>query len=320
MGAVKASLPPQFAHYQVFYDGRREGSPSRFDRQLPKQHLDWLKSYADKMRLSDQPPATVAKAIEQYFRQNFFYSLYLGKETDADQALRNFMLERHAGHCEYFAAATVLLLRYAGIPARLANGYSVSEYDGRQHLYLVRRRHAHAWAIAYIDGLWRPVDSTPSQWLAMEQDNAGFWQPVSDFFSNALFYFRQWQLEQHEADKLALALTTAALLIAYLFWRFIGAGQRKEKTAMIQPAILQGQDSEFYLIEQALQNTPNARLPNESMQQWVKRLDEPELTDIYRLHYRFRFDPLGLSQQQIEALRTLALAYMAKIPKNRPTK
>ena len=73
-----------------------------------------------------------------------------------------------SGHCEYFAAASVFLLRQAGIPARLANGYVVEEYNPEQNLYIVRSRHAHAWAIAYINGVWQIVDSTPSQWLEME--------------------------------------------------------------------------------------------------------------------------------------------------------
>jgi len=317
MGAVKATLPPQFADYEVSYDGRRTGDPGRFDLQLPKQHLDWLKQYAEKMQLQDQPPATVAANIKRYFQHQFFYSLYLGKDTNSDKALRNFMLERHAGHCEYFATATVFLLRYAGIPARLANGYSVSEYDDSQNLFIVRRRHAHAWTLAYIDGLWRPIDSTPWQWQTMEQDNASLWQPVSDLFSNAVFYFRQWQLQERQDEKVTVALTISGLLIVYLLWRFFGARQRQQNTTPTpMTADYQGPDSEFYLIDQQLQNTPLARTTNESIQQWIKRLDIPDLTTIYRLHYRLRFDPLGLNQQERQEFREQTAAWLAEFQRN----
>ncbi|MBT8330725.1 MAG: transglutaminase-like domain-containing protein, partial [Deltaproteobacteria bacterium] len=39
--------------------------------------------------------------------------------------IENFLTRSRSGHCEYFATATVLLLRQAGIPARYARGYSV---------------------------------------------------------------------------------------------------------------------------------------------------------------------------------------------------
>lgn len=311
MGAVKASLPPQFAHYQVLYDGRRSGEPNRFDLQIPKQHLDWLNQYAEKMQLPGQTPANSAINIKRYFQRHFFYSLYLGQESDTDLALHNFMLERHAGHCEYFATATVFLLRYAGIPARLANGYSASEYDAEQDLYIVRRRHAHAWAIAYIDGLWQAVDATPSQWLSMEQDNAAPWQAVSDFFSNLVFRVRQWQLQQLQQQKLLLALSIAGLLLAYLLWRFFAAGQRREKPKAIN-ADYPGLDSEFYLIEQSLQNTPHSRLAKESIRQWIKRIQHPELETLYRLHYRLRFDPQGISPSQRQTLREQAKSWLER--------
>lgn len=316
MGAVKASLPPQFANYQVWYDGRRTGKPGKFDLRLPKQHLDWLKPYAEKMQLAGQSPTAVALTIKRYFQERFFYSLYLGKDADSDSALRNFMLERHAGHCEYFAAATVFLLRYAGIPARLANGYSVSEYDSSQSLYIVRSRHAHAWALAYIDGEWRAVDSTPAQWLEMETGNASLWQPLSDFFSNALFYFRQWQLQPHQDNKTAIGLAIAGLLILYLLWRFFSAREKQEKPATLQTDYYPGLDSEFYLIERHLQNTPAARWPGESMEPWIKRLQLPELDALYRLHYRLRFDPQGLTHRQRQALRKQSMAWLAQFQQN----
>ncbi|HEY8036761.1 MAG TPA: transglutaminase-like domain-containing protein [Methylobacter sp.] len=308
LGAVKASLPPRFARYQVFYTGQRTGTSGKYDLQIPRQHLDWLQKFSSELKLAGQRPEAVAERIKTYFQHNFFYSLYLGAETDADLALREFMLKRKAGHCEYFAAATVLLLRQAGIPARLANGYAVDEYDSRQDLYIVRRRHAHAWAIAYINGVWQAVDSTPSQWLAMEKEHAGLWQPITDWWSNCMFYFRQWQLQQTRQQNAELGLLAALLLTIYLAWRIYSA--KKKLYRNVQPAKItelkpayQGLDSEFYLIEQRLQNTAQARQHNESIQQWVKRLQLPALNRLYKLHYQLRFDPMGLSIEQRRLLQ-----------------
>ncbi|MGR9012899.1 MAG: transglutaminase-like domain-containing protein [Gammaproteobacteria bacterium] len=308
LGAVKASLSPRFSRYQVFYNNQRTGSPDTYDLQIPKQQLDWLQQVGNALKLSGQRPEAIAELIKSYFQHNFSYSLYLGTEEDADLALRDFMLRRKAGHCEYFAAATVLLLRQAGVPARLANGYSVNEYDDRLGLYIVRSRHAHAWALAYINGVWRAVDSTPSQWLYMEKQRAGRWQPFTDWWSNCLFQFRQWQLQQSGQQYVKLGLSTALLLTLYLAWRIYSAKRKLSrkvhhaKTAAFKPNF-QGLDSEFYLIEKHLQNTALARLPNESIQQWVNRLQLPALNQLYQLHYRLRFDPLGLSGEQRQQLK-----------------
>lgn len=310
LGAVKASLPPRFARYRVFYTDQRTGAPGKYDLQIPKQHLDWLQPLSGELKLAEQRPEAIANKIKTHFQRNFFYSLYLGTEGDADLALRDFMLKRKAGHCEYFAAATVFLLRQAGIPARLANGYSVDEYDSRRGLYIVRRRHAHAWAIAYINGVWLAVDSTPSQWLDMETEQAGLWQPLTDWWSNCVFRFRQWQLQQNQQNA-ELELLAVLLPAIYLAWRMYSAKRKPNrnaqhpKTAALKPAY-QGLDSEFYLIEQRLQNTAQARLHNESIQQWVGRLQLPALNRLYKLHYRLRFDPMGLSIEQRQLLRQQA--------------
>jgi hypothetical protein len=72
-----------------------------------------------------------------------------------------------------------------------------------------------------------------------------------------------------------------------------------------------GADSEFYLIEQALNNLGWMRYPSESLKTWVERLerDQPpslllkDLPTILDLHYRYRFDPAGLSTDERTQLK-----------------
>ncbi len=302
-GAVKATHSPGFASYQAFYNGNRTGTPSKYDLQIPKQHLDWVQQLNNELKLATHPPEIIAERIKTYFQQYFFYSLYLGEETDPDQAIRAFMLKRKTGHCEYFAAATVLLLRQAGVPARYANGYSVEEFDNDQGLYVVRSRHAHAWAIAYLNGTWQVIDSTPSQWQAMESEHASLWQPLSDGWSNCLFRFRQWQLQQTGYKNAKLGLFSGLLLSIILGWSFYSARQKLnrniQKAEKSEPEpVYKGMDSEFYLIEQSLKHTDQARQDNESIMQWAERLQLPSLNQLYKLHYQLRFDPMGLSKEQ----------------------
>jgi protein-glutamine gamma-glutamyltransferase len=92
-------------------------------------------------------------------------------------------LKNRSGHCEYFASATTLLLRGAGIPARYAVGYSVSEFSPLEQQYIVRSRHAHAWTMAYLNGTWQSLDTTPPDWTAQEDTGASPLQAISDWWS-----------------------------------------------------------------------------------------------------------------------------------------
>ena len=311
LGTIEIDTPSKTANYQVSYTGKRISKPSRYDLQIPPQHSDWLQAVSSELKLAGLPPKIAADHIKDYFQQHFFYSLYLGTQTDPDLALRDFMLKRKAGHCEYFAAATVLLLRQNGIPARLATGYSVSEYLPEQDLYLVRRRDAHAWAIAYLDGVWQPIDSTPAQWQTMENDNAnGLWQTLSDAWSNSVFMLQQWSVS--ESQRLTLKYSGLLILVLYLTTRLFSRKRltrRFAKTTVIKP-IYAGLDSEFYQLEQHLHNTQQARFDNESLQHWVERLASPELVQLCQLHYQLRFDPKGLSVEQRQWLRKQIKAWL----------
>lgn len=82
----------------------------------------------------------------------------------AGGALRLFLFgndQERRGHCQYFATASVLMLRRAGHQARCVAGFASNEYDERGVVF--RGLHAHAW-IEVVDreGHWRRVDPTPA--------------------------------------------------------------------------------------------------------------------------------------------------------------
>jgi protein-glutamine gamma-glutamyltransferase len=76
--------------------------------------------------------------------------------------LVDFLLRGHAGYCQYFAGAAALLLRLAGVPARVAVGFAtgVPRGDGR---FDVGDLDAHAWIEVYFQGYgWVPFNPTPA--------------------------------------------------------------------------------------------------------------------------------------------------------------
>jgi protein-glutamine gamma-glutamyltransferase len=103
-----------------------------------------------------------ATAIEWYLRKNFQYSPDAPEDNGAD-LIERFLFSGTEGDDDVFATAMVLLLRSAGVPARLATGYHVTRYNPIIAYYEVRLFDAHAWVEAHIDGHgWVTFEPTPA--------------------------------------------------------------------------------------------------------------------------------------------------------------
>jgi transglutaminase-like putative cysteine protease len=77
-------------------------------------------------------------------------------------ALVGFVTRTHAGYCQYFAGAMALMLRYLGIPARVAVGFAGGTYDPKHRVWNISDREAHAWVEVWFKGYgWLPFDPTP---------------------------------------------------------------------------------------------------------------------------------------------------------------
>jgi hypothetical protein len=127
-----------------------------------------------------------------YLQSKYRYSLTVGAFRTQDP-VAEFLFEKKAGYCEYFASATVLLLRLQGVPARYVSGLSVRDANRRGDHYVVRASDAHAWAEALVPGRgWVEVDSTPagdydalrklqheSFWEALQEDVRTWWSERS---------------------------------------------------------------------------------------------------------------------------------------------
>ncbi len=72
----------------------------------------------------------------------------------------DFLFDTRRGFCEHYAGAFVVLLRAAGIPARVVTGYQGGEINPTGNYMIVRDSDAHAWAEALLDGVWQRFDPT----------------------------------------------------------------------------------------------------------------------------------------------------------------
>ena len=106
-------------------------------------------------------PYDQARAVEQFLRSHYAYTLDLSGPPQSDP-LAHFLFERRAGHCEYFAAAMTVMMRSLGVPARYINGFLPGEYNDLGGDFIVRARDAHSWVEVFFPGYgWMTFDPTP---------------------------------------------------------------------------------------------------------------------------------------------------------------
>jgi hypothetical protein len=112
--------------------------------------------------ITSQVPGSLLKTLmlEDYFHQNYYYSLKPGVSPDGDQ-LSYFINESKKGYCSYFAFSMALMCRSLGIPARVVVGFWVDPDVSVLNFYPVRADQAHAWVEVYFNDYgWIEFDPT----------------------------------------------------------------------------------------------------------------------------------------------------------------
>ena len=119
----------------------------------------------------DEPTAYDAvKRVEAWLQENFTYAERVPTHR---YPLMGFLEEDKRGYCQQFSGAMALMLRMAGIPARVAAGFSPGSYDKDTDEYRVRDLDAHSWVEVWFTGIgWVPFDPTPARAPAQSQASA----------------------------------------------------------------------------------------------------------------------------------------------------
>lgn len=151
--------------------------------QLPEGLDPAVLRLAREVTRGEVDPKRAADRIADHLRETAAYTRSPG-DAGAAAPLTEFLLDRKAGHCEYFASAEAVLLRTLGHPARVVNGFVSSEPDASGAGRVVRRYHAHAWAEVWVPRRgWVVVDATPgpgapsaAAWTAWGPRLSAWWQ------------------------------------------------------------------------------------------------------------------------------------------------
>jgi protein-glutamine gamma-glutamyltransferase len=115
-----------------------------------------------------ETPYAAAVAIEAWLRREggFRYDESPPGPGPSEPALAAFVTRTRAGYCQHYAGAMAVMLRFLGIPARVAAGFTSGSYDGDKHEWTVTDHEAHTWVEAYFPGWgWMPFDPTPGRGL-----------------------------------------------------------------------------------------------------------------------------------------------------------
>lgn len=103
--------------------------------------------------------AIVGQALAMFHEQPFVYTL--APPLLGTHSVDEFLFDSRRGFCEHFASAFVVLMRAAGVPARVVTGYQGGTFNPVGGYLIVRQSDAHAWAEVWFgDRGWVRVDPT----------------------------------------------------------------------------------------------------------------------------------------------------------------
>lgn len=319
---VKGASPLVVCTVQYGGKGGFAGPPELDDislEPLPVAERTVIDQVAAELGLPGMSPRDAIATVRRYFAEGFAYSLWQADPRDSDRtsALEAFLRDWRAGHCEYFATATALLLRTANVPTRYAVGFAVHEPRGEE--WVVRARDAHAWCLAWTGDRWEELDTTPGVWLDLEAARAPWWQELRDRFSDWWYRFARWR--QQGGNWQIWVFAGSMIVLSWLGWRQLrGSRWRRAGRAAAAASVLvrPGLDSEFYAVARRLETTHGPRPAHETLPAWLDRLQPSGpgarngLEEMLRLHTRLRFDPAGLPGDQRERLASLAREWLLK--------
>jgi len=187
-------------------EGRLRAASSDYSQEIRNTYLQLpdldarIPAFAKQIAGRFQNPYDKARALEEYLRTHFTYTLNLTGKPGADP-LAHFLFETHAGHCEYFASALAILLRTLGIPTREVNGFLPGEFNDLAGDYIVRASDAHSWVEVYFPGSgWITFDPTPPS-----PENRGLLSHVDLYLDWLELSWSEWVINYDFAHQVVVA-------------------------------------------------------------------------------------------------------------------
>ena len=180
-----SQLPDQLTKYT---QQRLLDLPSGSNPQTQNLINQWLQQSNNKYELINK--------TMQWFNQDKFYYSYTPPALSGD-VIDQFLFDSKRGFCEHFASSFTVMMRMAGIPARVVTGYQGGVNNGEY--LLVKQSDAHAWSEVFIEekpgvGYWLRMD--PTAMVAPERVENGSRQIIDEKRSLVDF---EWLINMKES-------------------------------------------------------------------------------------------------------------------------
>jgi len=131
----------------------------RLALRLPPDFNPRTRALARQWRAETVDDGAIVDRALAWIRGEFAYTL--DTPLPGRHAVDEFLFEYKAGFCEHFSSAFTVLMREAGIPARVVTGYTGGTRNAYGNYWIVRRMDAHAWSEVWLEGRgWVRVDPT----------------------------------------------------------------------------------------------------------------------------------------------------------------
>lgn len=141
-------------------DGPLSHTLRRRDTRLPPDRNPRTVQWSKQLRTEFPDDMDYVRAILRMFHeQEYYYTLTPPRL--ANDSVDEFLFDTRRGFCGHYASAFAMLMRTAGIPARVVTGYLGGTYNRFSDTWILRQSDAHAWVEIWIEASgWLRIDPT----------------------------------------------------------------------------------------------------------------------------------------------------------------
>lgn len=150
----------ELSSYHTFFINKDINYYEERSLDLPENAHLKTRELASKLRDEYKQPSRIVQAAFDWLKsQSFVYTLTPPLITG--DMVDEFLFNSQQGFCEHYAASFTVLMRAAGIPARVVTGYQGGEINPLGNYLIVKQQDAHAWTEIWLEGQgWVRVDPT----------------------------------------------------------------------------------------------------------------------------------------------------------------
>jgi len=246
--------------------------------------------------------------LKEWFYDEFQYTRDLtiqnpvgfrNRDSNKPTALAQFLTDVRAGHCEYFATASTLMLREVGIHSRYAIGYAVMETDGNRGSYVVRGTHGHAWVRVWDSQAneWIDFDPTPPDWFGSLPKTDTLVQKFQDGLKRIREDFYLWRTQPENEWWVMAVIGVVGMglgsVVVFRLWRSKRDLDDEKEALRYQGPIIR---TPLHTLERQARELIGERPVGVPYSEWLCKLSKflPEratLDAAIHLHQKQRFDP-----------------------------